>query len=228
VRLYHFPTSPNCLKVRAVAYEIGVELELATVNIFKSDSRSATFRALNPNGLVPVLVDGDFVLWESNAILTYLASRYGSPALISTDARRRADIDRWLHWESAHMGPAIAKVAFERCIKPMLRGTQANEVAVSAALSAFEEHCRVLETSLRDKEFVTSSLSVADFAVASSLCSGTTVGLSVGSFPRTTAWLQRMLARDSVRRALAEAQLSLSEIYSSGTNAGVAAKRTFS
>jgi glutathione S-transferase len=94
VRLYHFPTSPNCLKVRAVAYEIGVELELATVNIFKSESRSATFRALNPNSLVPVLVDGDFVLWESNAILTDLASRYESPALISTDARGRADPSR--------------------------------------------------------------------------------------------------------------------------------------
>ena len=228
MRLYHFPTSPNCLKVRAVAYEIGVELELATVNILKSESRSATFRALNPNGLVPVLVDGDFVLWESNAILTYLASRYGNPALISTDAHRRADTDRWLHWESAHMGPAIAKVAFERCVKPMFGGTQANEVAVSAALSAFEEHCRVLETSLRDKEFVTSCLSVADFAVASSLCSGAMVGLSVGAFSRTTAWLRRMLARDSVRRALAEAQLSVSEIYSSGTNAGVAAKRDFS
>jgi len=158
VRLYHFPTSPNCLKVRAVAYEIGVELELATVNIFKSESRSAAFRALNPNGLVPVLVDRDFVLWESNAILTYLASRYGGQALISADARRRADIDRWLHWESAHMGPAIAKVAFERCVKPMFGGKQASEVAVSPALSAFEQNCRVLETSLGDKEFVTSSL----------------------------------------------------------------------
>ena len=228
MRLYHFPTSPNCLKVRAVAYEIGVELELVTVNIFKGESRSATFRALNPNGLVPVLVDGAFVLWESNAIVAYIASRYGSPALISTDACRRADIDRWLHWESAHMGPAIAKVAFERCVKTMFGGTQANEVAVSAALSAFEEHCRVLETSLRDKEFLTGSLSVADFALASSLCSGAMVGLSVGAFPRTTAWLQRMLARDSVRRTLAEAQLSVSEIYSTGTSGAVAAKRIFS
>jgi glutathione S-transferase len=148
VRLYHFPTSPNCLKVRAVAFEIGVALELDTVNILNGESRSATFRALNPNGLVPVLVDGDFVLWESNAILTYLASRHGSPALISTAARRRADIDRWLYWESAHMGPAIAKVAFERFVKPMFGGTRSNHGATAAALGAFEAHCRVLETSL--------------------------------------------------------------------------------
>ena len=228
MRLYHFPTSQNCLKVRAVAYEIGVELELTTVNIFVGASHTPAFEALNPNGMVPVLVDGDFVLWESNAILTYLASRHRSPALVSTDARWRADIDRWLHWESAHMGPAIAKVAFERFVKPMFGGTQANEVAVSAALRAFEEHCRVLETSLRDMEFVTSSLSVADFALASSLFSGAMVGLSVGAFSRTTAWLQRMLARDSLRRALAESQLSVSEIYSNGTSAGVAAKGSFS
>ena len=191
-------------------------------------SRSATFRALNPNGLVPVLVDGDFVLWESNAILTYLASRYGSPGLISTDARRRADIDRWLHWESAHMGRAIAKVAFERFVKPTFGGTQSNDAAISAALGAFEEHCRVLEISLGQKEFITNSLSVADFAVASSLWSGAMVGLSVGAFSRTAAWLHRMLARDSVKRALAEAQFSVSEIYSEGTSTVAAAKRSFS
>ncbi len=228
MRLYQFPSSPNCLKVRAVAYELGVELELVTVNIFKSESRSATFRGLNPNGLVPVLVDGDFVLWESNAILTYLANSHGSPALLSTDARRRADIDRWLHWESAHMGRAIADVAFERLVKPMFGGTQANDVAVSAALSAFEEHCRVLETSLGDREFVTSSLSVADFALAASLCSSAMVGLSVSAFSRTAAWLHRMLARDSVKRALAEAQFSVSELYSGGTSAVAAVKGRFS
>src|SRR5262249_44646614 len=82
VKLYHFPSSPNCLKVRAVAYELGLELELATVNIFRGESRSPAFEALNPNGLVPVLIDGDFVLWESNAILTYLASTHRRPSLL--------------------------------------------------------------------------------------------------------------------------------------------------
>ncbi len=119
MKLYQFPSSPNCIKVRAVAYELGVELELATVNIFKGEARAPQLEALNPNGLVPVLVDGDFVLWESNAILTYVAEM--QPTFAPASARERADVARWLHWQSAHLGPAVPKVAFERFVKPMTR-----------------------------------------------------------------------------------------------------------
>src|SRR5258708_24924861 len=115
--LYQSPSSPNCIEVRAVAYELGVELELATVNIFKGEARAPELEALNPNGLVPVLVDGDFVLWESNAILTYVAEM--QPTFAPASARERADVARWLHWQSAHLGPAVTKGAFQRLVKPM-------------------------------------------------------------------------------------------------------------
>jgi len=184
------------------------------VNIFRGESRSPAFQALNPNGLVPVLVDGDFVLWESNAILTYLASTYPRPPLLSTDARERADVDRWLHWESAHLGPAISKVAFERFVKPITRQVPVDQCAAAGAAGDFKVHCRALEASLRDKEYVASRLSVADFALACIMNSAAMVGLSVENFPRTKAWLQHMLKRESLRRALADAQLSTSEMYS--------------
>src|SRR5262245_30549339 len=112
MRLYDFPGSPHGLKVRTVAYELGIQLEVAEVNILRGESHSPDFEKLNPNGLVPVLVDGDFVLWESNAIIAYLASVHRSPVLLSADARERADVDRWLHWQSAHLSPAVSKVAF--------------------------------------------------------------------------------------------------------------------
>ena len=167
VKLYQFPSSPRCLKVRAVAYELGVELELATVNIFRGESRSPAFEALNPNGLVPVLVDGDFVLWESNAILTYLASTHRIPSLLSTDARERADVDR------------------------------------------------VLDSSLRNKEYIANRLSVADFALACILNCAEMVGLPVQDSPRTEAWLRRILARESVKQALAESRATIAEVYRS-------------
>ncbi|MDP2373885.1 glutathione S-transferase family protein [Reyranella sp.] len=59
--------------------------------------------AQNPNGLVPVIVDGDFVLWESNTILRYLAGRYGSTALLPRDPRRRAEVEQWIDWQATDL-----------------------------------------------------------------------------------------------------------------------------
>ncbi len=211
MKLYQFPSSPNCIKVRAVAYELGVELELATVNIFKGEARAPELEALNPNGLVPVLVDGDFVLWESNAILTYVAEM--QPTFAPASARERADVARWLHWQSAHLGPAVTKVAFERFVKPMTRLGAIDRAAATTAAAAFRTCSRVLEASLTNTGYLTQRLSVADFAVACILSSARMVGLTVEAFPRTNDWLGRMLARESMRRALADAQVSTGALY---------------
>jgi glutathione S-transferase len=79
MKIHDFPFSPNCRKVRAVVYELGLEVEFLPVSLFRGASRTPEFLAINPNGRVPVLVDGDFVLWESNAIVSYLA--HGTPLL---------------------------------------------------------------------------------------------------------------------------------------------------
>jgi glutathione S-transferase len=208
MRLYAFPASPNCLKVRAVAYELGVELDVTEVNILRGESRSAAFEQLNPNRLVPVLVDGSFVLWESNAIITYLASTHRTPVLLSADPRERADTDRWLHWQSAHLSPAVSKVAFEGFVKPMTSHAPIDRVAAVHAVDEFRAHCRALEASLGDKPYLATGLSVADFAVACILNSACMAGLSVDAFPRTRVWLQQILARDSLKRALSDAQLA--------------------
>ena len=71
--LYNANLSPNALRVRAVAHELGIALEIVEVDLRKGENRSEAFLALNANGKVPVLVDGDFVLWESRAINAYLA-----------------------------------------------------------------------------------------------------------------------------------------------------------
>jgi glutathione S-transferase len=215
LKLYHFPSSPHSLKVRAVAYELGVPLDLTPVNILRHEADAPFFRTLNPNGLVPVLVDGDFVLWESNAIVTYLATTHPTPSLLPTDARERADVDRWLHWQSAHLGPAISRIAFERFVKPMTRQGASDEVVVTSARHDFTRHCAALEASLVDAEYIAGRLTVADFALACVLNTAAMVGLDLQAFRRTSAWLQRMLARDSLKRALADAHESLKGMYGS-------------
>ena len=73
MKLYNADFSPNTLRVRAVALELGIELDNVEVDIRKGDNRAEAFLKRNPNAKVQVLVDGDFVLWESRAICTYLA-----------------------------------------------------------------------------------------------------------------------------------------------------------
>src|SRR5690606_14211024 len=91
MKLYQFPFSPNSQKVVAFAYEVGVPLTKQTVNLFKGETRTPEMLAKNPNGKVPILEDGEFVLWESNAILGYLAGVAGRADLAPTGVRERAE-----------------------------------------------------------------------------------------------------------------------------------------
>jgi glutathione S-transferase len=206
MKIYDFPFSPNCRKVRAVVYELGLQAEFLPVSLFKAESRTPQFLTINPNGRVPVLVDGDFVLWESNAIVSYLA--HGT-TLMPTQRRERAEVERWTDWQLAHLGPAIRTVAFERVVKPMTGRGQADAAAIDAAAADYATFSGVLDTSLGSKEYVAGRLSVADFVLASVYSLAATVGLETAPFPRVNAWLGRVLARDSMKRVLADAQASM-------------------
>jgi glutathione S-transferase len=206
MKLYDFAFSPNCRKVRAVAYELGIGLDFAPVDLLRGEQRAPAFVAKNPNGRVPVLEDGDFVLWESNAIIVYLATKHeGSPPLVPTGARERADVDRWLSWQVAHLAPATSKVAFERIVKKLTGRGAPDQAAIDAGTADFEKFSAVFDVALGDKEYVAGRLSVADFALASHYSVASSCGLDVTPHRRVNAWLGRMLARDSMKRALADA-----------------------
>src|SRR5690606_36198105 len=75
MKLYQFPLSPNSMKVVALAHEVGLSIETRSVNVFQGGARTPEMLEKNPNGKVPILEDGEFVLWESNAMLGYLAAK---------------------------------------------------------------------------------------------------------------------------------------------------------
>jgi glutathione S-transferase len=206
MKIYDFPLSPNCRKVRAVVYELGLTPEFVPVNLFKGEQRNPEIVALNPNAKAPILVDGDFVLWESNAIAGYLAS--GS-FLLPTAARDRAEVERWCDWQLAHLGPAIGKVAFQRLVKPMTGQGQPDAKVVEEGTAEYARFAGVLDASLGNRECVAGRLSIADFILASVFSIAATVGLEAAPFPKVNAWLGRILARDSMRRALADAQAAM-------------------
>jgi glutathione S-transferase len=206
MKLYQFPFSPACQKVVAFAHEVGVPLELVTVELFKGEARTPAMLAKNPNGKVPILEDGEFVLWESTAMLAYLAAKTGRADLAPTTPRERAEVERWTSWEGAHFGPAIRKVAFERIVKKLAGLGAPDEAAVRTGIEEFAARASVLEQSLGTKEYVCGRLTIADFALAPYAALAASCGLDFEPYPKAKAWLGRMAAKDSMKKTLAAAR----------------------
>ena len=206
MKLYDFPFSPNCRKVRAVAYELGIALEHEHVDLLTGGSRTPAFLARNPNGRVPVLEDGDLILWESTAIIRYLAA--GSP-LAPAAPRAAAEVDRWIAWQLAHLAPAMSKVAFEKIVKRLTGRGAPDAARVAEGTSEFARLTEILDGALADREFVAGRLTLADFALAAHYSLAAAAGLDIPPHRRVESWLARVSGRDSMKRALSDAQASL-------------------
>ena len=131
MKLYGFAPSPNTWKVRALAAHLGIPLEYEHVDLTKGGSRTPAYLAINPTGRTPALVDGDLQLWESNAILQYLASQKPN-SLWPNDARAQADIGRWQSWQLAHFSKeGCEPLLFQRLVKQLLNMGAPDEAVVA-------------------------------------------------------------------------------------------------
>ena len=189
MKLYTNPVSPNCRKPVAVAKHLGIELEEVNIDLFKGEQKSPDFVAINPNGKVPVLVDGDVILWESNAIMGYLCSKVESTDLWPK-SNTRYDIMRWLFWESQHFTPTTGDLVFEALIKPRLGLGDSDPEKIATGQEKFRQHASVLDGHLKDNRYlVGASATLADFAVAAVLGLAAVPTVPVNEFPNVQRWL---------------------------------------
>ena len=193
MKLYGFPPSPNTWKVRAVAAHLGIPLELQFVDLTKP--RSPDYLALNPTGRTPTLVDGDFKLTESNAILQYIASQKPN-SLWPNEARARADIARWQAWQLAHWGAeACQPLVFNRLVKKLLNLGAPDEAAVARGTEAFHKEAKMIEAHLSKQPYlVGKELTLADFAVAAPLFYAQQGGLPLEPYAKLREWFGRVSA----------------------------------
>jgi glutathione S-transferase len=195
MKLYGFPPSPNTWKVRAVAAHLGLPLDFQLVDLSKGDQRAPDYLALNPTGRTPTLVDGDFVLWESTAIMQYLAERKPN-ALWPDDARTRGDIMRWQSWQLQHWGAgACGPLIFERLVKKAINLGPPDAAVVEKATEAFHREARALDAHLSKHSYlVGSDVTLADFSVASPLFLGREAELPIELYAQIRDWFARMSA----------------------------------
>ena len=167
MKLYYFET-PNARKACAVARYLKTPVEFVRVDLTKGEHKAPAFLAINPNGKVPALEDGDVRLWESAAIMCHLADRAGS-SLWPKDARQ-IDVVRWLSWDATHFSRHAGTLFFQRVIKPHFGLGEPDLVAIDEAMGFFRQFAGVLDGHLRGRDhLVGDGLTVADFAVGSFL-----------------------------------------------------------
>jgi glutathione S-transferase len=208
MKLYGFPPSPNTWKVRAVAAHLGIPLEMQFVDLTKP--RAQEYLALSPTGRTPTLVDGDFRLTESNAILQYIASQKPN-SLWPNDPRTRADIMRWQCWQLAHWGKeACEPLIVNRLVKKLLNLGPPDEAEVAKGTAAFHKEAKLLDAQLAKGPYlVGKELTLADFAVAAPLFYIQQGGLPVEPYAKLRDWFGRVSAlpawRDTAPQAPAAA-----------------------
>ena len=204
MKVYAAPPSPRAFKVIALADHLGFDCQLQVLDLRKGDQLRPEFVALNPNKKMPVLEDDGFVLWESNAILQYLASKRPDSGLLPTDARQRADVTRWQFWEVAHWDPACGAILWERLVKGLFGQGGPDPAEVEKGEQNFHRFADVLNGQLEGRQFVTGPrLTVADFSIGAWLNLAEVAQYPLAPYPEIRRWHAGLMELPAWRRSIA-------------------------
>ncbi|MEQ8815443.1 MAG: glutathione S-transferase family protein [Thalassobaculum sp.] len=179
-------------KACAVARHLGSPVEFVRVDLQKGEQRTPEYAALNPNLKVPVLVHDGGSLWESNAIMCFLARAAGSD-LWPGDGDRQVEAMRWLCWDLMHFTRYTGELYFEHVIKADFGIGEPDPAAVEEAMGYVRKYARILDDHLKGRRFlVGDGLTVADFAVAIALPYAARARIPLADYPEVARWHARL------------------------------------
>jgi glutathione S-transferase len=193
-------SSLNVQKVVWCAEELGCKYERIDAGRQFGIVGTDAFRRLNPNRQVPVIEDGDFVLWESNAILRYLCAKHSFGDLYPEPLTERADADRWMDWQATELSPAMSK-AFIQWIR-----TPAHErdlALIETSVQATLPLVRLLDEHLAGRSFVCGSrMTMADMAMGCAVHRWFGLPIEQEPLPHLVAWYRRVRDRAAAQSVL--------------------------
>ena len=200
VRLYYNTYSSNSRRVVMTALHLQIPLELVSVDLMDQGDRAKLLH-INPNSKIPVLEHGDLMLWESCAIMQYLAEQVPAQTLYPSAVRERADVNRWLFWCAQHFAPAIAIVVRENLVKRMVGIGEPDPYEVARGELQIAQFAHVLNEHLTKRTWVCGdALTLADFAIAASLMATAQARLPVLQYEHLQAWFARVQQLDCWQR----------------------------
>jgi len=195
MKLHYVVGSPNCRKVHAVINHLGLKLEFEYKDFFTGELKAPDYRGVNPNGMVPALEDGGLKLWESNAIMQYLAAKAPPNALLPRDMAVCADIVRWQCWELAHFNKALGVLSFEAVVKPNFLNMEPDPAAVGWSKGELERHAPTLDAHLDGRNYlVGDDITLADYSMIHLEGFKDLSPFDWSRFPSLNAYFERMRA----------------------------------
>jgi GSH-dependent disulfide-bond oxidoreductase len=202
IELYYWPT-PNGYKVSIMLEECRLPYKVIPLNIARGDQFRPEFLAISPNNRMPAIVDPRgpggrrIAIFESGAILQYLGRKTGR--FYPSAERARVEVDQWLFWQMANLGPKAGECHHFRLYAPDRENLQ-------YAIDRFTNECNrlygVMERRLADRDYLAGSYSIADMACVGWASRWRRQGQDLEQFPRLKRWLERMLARPAVYRGM--------------------------
>lgn len=207
MKLYHRPDCPFCWKVRLFLQEAGIEAQEFSVALGK---KHPDVVALNPNGTVPVLIDGDLVLWESAVIIEYLADRFPQASLMAGSPATRALIRQLHSYSDNRVGKVLFPYIKEVRDSEKGKATAELEQSTTKAWAIIQE---TLSIQLDDRIFFGSDYSVTECALIPRFTLALVYGLTLSDeFPNLKAWFKRCVKRPSFTAVLPESFPGIDEM----------------
>lgn len=190
--------TPNGRKVSVLLEELNLDYQVNYIDLYEKEQKQDWYLKLNPNGRIPVIVDHErdnFAVFESGAILIYLAEKY--EAFLPTDPLKRSQAIQWLMFQMGGLGPMQGQAnVFYRYA----------EEKIPYAIQRYQNETArlygVLETQLRDKEFLAGEYSIADMAAFPWVDTHNWAGVDITPFPNLQNWLKRLWERPAVKRGM--------------------------
>jgi glutathione S-transferase len=193
------PTSINVRKVLWLCEELALPYELEPWGAGLRDTNTPEFLALNPNAMVPVVIDGDQVLWESNTICRYLAGKHGRDDLLPRDALARARVEQWMDWQLGDLNNA-----WRYAYMGLVRQSPAHRdgAAIEASAAAWNRHMAILERQLeKSGDFVAGpAFTLADIGLGLSVNRWFMTPIAHTALPQVQAYYDRLATRAAFRQ----------------------------
>jgi glutathione S-transferase/GST-like protein len=198
ITLYTAAT-PNGHKVSIALEELGLNYEVRVVDLAAHEQKQPWFLAINPNGRIPAIVDhaaGEFAIFESGAILVWLAEKSGR--LMPSDAKGRSQVMQWLMFQMGGLGPMMGQAnVFHRYLPEKI------PVAIERYQGEGRRLLAVLDARLAQNEFLAGDYSIADIANFAWARTHRWSGIDVAGLPHLDRWMKQIRSRDAVVRGLA-------------------------
>jgi len=198
LKIWGRPSAYNVQKVLWFIDELRLEYEHIEVGSVEGELDSKEFIAMNPHARIPVMKDGDLIVWESNTIIRYLASEYGRDLYWVENPADRTLVERWVDWELASLQPDFLSLFWANFRTPE---NQRDAVKIEYFVKRCERNLTILNDCLKNSSFVAGSeFSIADISVGTMFYRYFNMGVSTPELPNVNRWYERLTIRPAYQK----------------------------